>query len=51
MLLDAELLKDGSFFLEFPLRIDVVDGKIVLVNCSSKDPYESHELLKLFEMQ
>ena len=50
VLLDADLLKDGTFFLEFPLRIDVVDGNVVLVNCSSKDPYESHELLKPFEL-
>ena len=50
VLLDAELKKDGAFFLEFPLRIDVVEGSVVLVNCSSKDPYESHELLKPFEI-
>ncbi len=50
VLLNAQLLKDGTFFLEFPLRIDVVDGKVVLVNCSSKDPYGSHELLKPFEV-
>lgn len=50
VLLDAQLMKDGTFFLEFPLRVDVVEGKVVLVNCSSKDPYESHELLKPFEM-
>lgn len=48
--LDADLMKDGEVFLSFPLRIDVVDGKVVLVNCSSDDPYESHELLQPFEM-
>lgn len=50
VLLDADLVKDGESFLEFPLRIDVVDGKVVLINCSSKDPYVSHELLQPFEI-
>lgn len=50
VLLDADLMRDGESFLEFPLRIDVVDGKVVMVNCSCKDPYVSHELLQPFEI-
>lgn len=50
VLLDANLMKDGEVFLNFPLRIDLTEGKVILVNCSSDDPYESHELLKPFEI-